>query len=485
MSSDFSAPAMPAAPARAPDIIVGDHNQLDYPALTQSPVTTHTYTDASFHSTNQLRSPLRQISPPSRPAEVTRLWKKGATQTEWKELVKADPFESTIVLFGRAQPNPFWKYYKNDEEDRNLRHSWWPDAPPPRGEIIDEMHRRALERGDPESARTSRQKTDPSQRQPPVGIGFTTMVTTIRAQRGEPGFEHEAAHRQLFSWNSCHLQRRGRQEMVDDALASTFSRECMLEAQAFFAWTQFSVAIGENSVSSLDHAIMIYAGRIGFKIMKKTYSDAVPFCDWIPCLDEMEQGDESEPSEHSAGKGEGITGMSPAHAEKRRRWQLFPNPAARYLTCYIATYDRDADNLEPSVHRANQDIWHVSTIHINVDYSDNRHDVMITIADYIGLCLRDQVDIISGNWNLATEYLTECVWHVVDVYEHEKHMPPGAVKWTITDQNSEYRTIIFNNWSGRHMWTKEQMHFNPLFAEDTQLRSPEDVIYSPQSFFMT
>ena len=67
-------------------------------------------------------------------------------------------------------------------------------------------------------------------------------------------------------------------------------------------------------------------------------------------------------------------------------------------------------------------------------------------------------------------------------------MPSGAVKWTISEPTSEYRTIFFNRpvaGQERRMWTKEQMHFNPLFAEDTKLRSPEDMIYSPQSFFMT
>ena len=187
--------------------------------------------------------------------------------------------------------------------------------------------------------------------------------------------------------------------------------------------------------------------------------------------------------------------MSPYHqalAEKRRRWKPWMTSAASYLTCYIATYDRDEDDPEASEGRflqlANQNLWHVSTILVDASYSEKRQDCMITLSDYIGLCLRDHVDIISGNWSQATCYLTDCVGNAVDVYEQEKHMPSGVIKWTITDENSEYRTIFFNRPTDgpeKHMWTKEQLHFNLQCATDEKLHATEDIIHSPQFFFMT
>ena len=53
--------------------------------------------------------------------------------------------------------------------------------------------------------------------------------------------------------------------------------------------------------------------------------------------------------------------------------------------------------------------------------SKNKHadkrkeDCRYNVADYIGLGLRDRVDIFTGDWNLAKEFLAECVGNTVAV----------------------------------------------------------------------
>ena len=50
-------------------------------------------------------------------------------------------------------------------------------------------------------------------------------------------------------------------------------------------------------------------------------------------------------------------------------------------------------------------------VHVNnVRANRRRADCRRTIADLVGLCLRDKVDIMAGDFNQAGWYLDECVY---------------------------------------------------------------------------
>ena len=105
--------------------------------------------------------------------------------------------------------------------------------------------------------------------------------------------------------------------------------------------------------------------------------------------------------------GKGIDNM-PFYEQALKDYQkgVQRQGAAWYLSCYIASDDRDDDDLEdPQGHwllRGNQRLWHVSTIHVDHYHARERnHDCRYTVADYISLGLRDGVDIFTGDWNQA------------------------------------------------------------------------------------
>ena len=63
-----------------------------------------------------------------------------------------------------------------------------------------------------------------------------------------------------------------------------------------------------------------------------------------------------------------------------------------------------------------------------------------TIADLIGLMLRDKVDIATGDFNQAGYSLGECVKHAVAHY-HQGNTHARAM-FTIPEPNEEIRTVF-------------------------------------------
>ena len=59
-------------------------------------------------------------------------------------------------------------------------------------------------------------------------------------------------------------------------------------------------------------------------------------------------------------------------------------------------------------------MWRVMSVHIHNEHANKRREHgRKTVADMIGLALRDEVDIITGDWNQAGWYLEETTyWEV-------------------------------------------------------------------------
>ena len=107
------------------------------------------------------------------------------------------------------------------------------------------------------------------------------------------------------------------------------------------------------------------------------------------------------------------------------------------------------------VKRASQKIWRVVSVHMNNEHANRRRaDCRISLADLVGLALRDKADIMSGDFNQAGSYLEECVYWAVRYYEEEHGLPAGTVSWTIPDPECEIRTVLFN-WP---IWRRKTSH---------------------------
>ena len=120
--------------------------------------------------------------------------------------------------------------------------------------------------------------------------------------------------------------------------------------------------------------------------------------------------------------------------------------------------------------RGGQENWRVMGVHVDNKHADLRQeDCRYTCGDLITLGLRDRTDIITGNWNQASNYLEECCYYAVRTYESNNNMSPGTIAWFISDPICENRTIFFN-WpvKGRpyHMAIKEITTFINHSTED-------------------
>ena len=84
------------------------------------------------------------------------------------------------------------------------------------------------------------------------------------------------------------------------------------------------------------------------------------------------------------------------------------------------------------------------TVHLNNDHvNKRRQDGRTTVADLVGLALRDKVDIVTGDWNQAGWYLEESTYWSVRAYEQRLGLEPGTVQWAIPGETFEIRTIFF------------------------------------------
>ena len=181
----------------------------------------------------------------------------------------------------------------------------------------------------------------------------------------------------------------------------------------------------------------------------------------------------------------------------KKHWTVFHKQVTQqgvawYLSAYVAAYDRDDDDPTSPIGRwllrANQILWHLSTIHVNNKFAKRQHDCRYVLVDYFGLGLRDRVDIFTGDFNQSAGFLAECVGNAVKLFESENHFRPGSIQWSIPGQLSEIRTV-FINWpvegEERHMWTKEQLYFSTLQVTDFGLTTTDKDAHSPQLFLMT
>ena len=82
-------------------------------------------------------------------------------------------------------------------------------------------------------------------------------------------------------------------------------------------------------------------------------------------------------------------------------------------------------------------MWRTLGVHINNVHANTRREhCRTTVADVIGLALRDMADIISGDWNQAGYYHSECAYHAAKYFENETGRAPGSVKWAIPGEPS-------------------------------------------------
>ena len=134
-------------------------------------------------------------------------------------------------------------------------------------------------------------------------------------------------------------------------------------------------------------------------------------------------------------------------------------------------------------------IWRAGTTHTHNDHANTRKvDGRVTVADLIGLALRDKLDILSGDWNQAGSYLKECCYHAVQCYEDSNNLPRVTVRWGIPGPVCEIRTIFFNwdiNGEKHHMWYKELMHVGDLKVYDFGLKATDGDAHVPQFLMLT
>ena len=134
--------------------------------------------------------------------------------------------------------------------------------------------------------------------------------------------------------------------------------------------------------------------------------------------------------------------------------------------------------------RGGMDMWRVMSVHLHNEHVNRRREHgRKTVADIIGLALRDQVDIVSGDWNQAGWYLEESTSWEVKLYEQSRGLAPGTVQWAIPGPTYEIRTIFFN-WSKDgmvyDMFVKDMSKFRHLVNEDFGLRAQDGDAHLPQ-----
>ena len=132
-------------------------------------------------------------------------------------------------------------------------------------------------------------------------------------------------------------------------------------------------------------------------------------------------------------------------------------------------------------------MWRIMSVHLHNEHVNKRREHgRKTVADMIGLALRDEVDIVTGDWNQAGWYLEETTYWEVRLYEKSKGLTPGTVQWAIPGPTYEIRTIFFNwpkNGMVYDMFVKDMSKFRHCINEDFGLRAQDGDAHLPQ-FFM-
>ena len=139
--------------------------------------------------------------------------------------------------------------------------------------------------------------------------------------------------------------------------------------------------------------------------------------------------------------------------------------------------------------RACQKIWRCVSVHMNNEHANTRREhARITLADLLGLALRERADFVAGDFNQAGGYLEECVYWAVKFYEQENGLPPGTVQWALPGPDCEIRTVMFN-WpiegEKYRMFYREQRTLRDLSVEDFGLRPTDTDAHVPQFLIVT
>ena len=76
----------------------------------------------------------------------------------------------------------------------------------------------------------------------------------------------------------------------------------------------------------------------------------------------------------------------------------------------------DFDDAPPQIQgrwlkRACQKMWRGASVHMNNEHANTRREhARITLADLLGLALRERADSVAGDFNQAGGYLEECIY---------------------------------------------------------------------------
>ena len=119
---------------------------------------------------------------------------------------------------------------------------------------------------------------------------------------------------------------------------------------------------------------------------------------------------------------------------------------------------------------------------------DAGENCRISLADLIGLALRERADIMSGDFNQAGSYLEECVYWAVKYYAEEHGLPAATISWTIPEPDYEIRTVLFNwpiDGEKHRMFYREQRTFRDLSVEDVGLRPTDTDTHVPPFMILT
>ena len=127
----------------------------------------------------------------------------------------------------------------------------------------------------------------------------------------------------------------------------------------------------------------------------------------------------------------------------------------------------------------------VASVHLNNDHANkNRIDGRTTLANFFILMLRDQVDLVSGDWDQGGGYLGECVKHAVRF--HERANPGTRVRWSIQG-HTENPGSLFNwqvNGEPIPMAITTKDNYKDLSVRDFGLRGSDTDTHTPQFFLI-
>ena len=150
-----------------------------------------------------------------------------------------------------------------------------------------------------------------------------------------------------------------------------------------------------------------------------------------------------------------------------------------------------SSELQPLL-RGGQFMWRIASVHLNNDHAKKQQAGRQTLCDYFCLMLRDHVDVITGDWNQAHNYIGEAFSHAAKLHERKTGENP---QWILTPPDGEIRTIILNwPFSSQPSLTGPQQYQKLLIkpvnkwgafdAADFGLRASDSDSHSPHLYLL-